>query len=116
MLGAAMESGDLGIGPSSVSLRGGRPGEWEAICLAFDIAVQGSSEREVQRSLREAIALFVPSARDERDPKLRYRLLHRCAPLRVWLRYVSSFFLHVVFSHRRFDGYSEAGFVMPCPA
>jgi hypothetical protein len=94
----------------------GRPGEWEAICLTFDIAVQGSSEREVQRSLREAIALFVPSARDERDPKLRYRLLHRCAPLRVWLRYVSSFFLHVVFSHRRFDGYSEAGFVMPCPA
>jgi hypothetical protein len=56
------------------------------------------------------------SARDERDPKLRYELLHRRAPLRVWLRYVSSFFLHVVFSQRRSDGYSEAGFVMPCPA
>jgi hypothetical protein len=115
MLGAAMESGDLGIGPL-VCFAKGRPGEWEAICLTFDIAVQGSSEEEVQRSLREAIALFVQSARDERDPKLRYRLLHRCAPLRVWLRYVSSFFLHVVFSRRRSDGYSEDGFVMPCPA
>jgi predicted RNA binding protein YcfA (HicA-like mRNA interferase family) len=82
--------------------RYGRPGEWEAICLTFDIAVQGSSEEEVQRSLREAIALFAQSARDERDPKLRHKLLHRRAPLRVWLRYVSSFFLHVVFSRRLF--------------
>jgi len=71
-----MESGDLGIGPL-VCFAKGRPGEWEAICLTFDIAFQGSSEEEVQRSLREAIALFVQSARDERDPKLRHKLLHR---------------------------------------
>jgi len=95
----------------------GRPGEWEAICLTFDIAVQGASEEEVQHSLRQAIALFLQSARDERDPKVREKLLRRRAPVGVWLRYASSFFLHVVLGrHRRSDGYSEAGFVMPCPA
>jgi hypothetical protein len=100
------------VGPL-VCFAKGRPGEWEAICLTFDIAVQGSSKEEVQRSLREAIALFLQSAKDERDPKAREKLLRRRAPLSIWLRYVSSLFLHVVLGrHRR----SEAGFVMPCPA
>jgi hypothetical protein len=111
-----METRDREIGPL-VCFAKGRPGEWEAICLTFDIAVQGASEEEVRHSLRQAIALFLQSAKDERDPKVREKLLRRRAPVGVWLRYVSSFFLHVVLGrHRRSDGYSEAGFVMPCPA
>ncbi len=95
----------------------GRPGAWEAICLTFDIAVQGSSEDEVQASLREAIAAFVQAAKSERDPGVRQSLLQRRAPLGVWFRCSSSFVLHVAFSRfRRADDYSEAGFVMPCPA
>ena len=110
-----MESEDLGIGPL-VCFAKGRPGDWEAICLTFDIAVQGGSEEEVQHSLREAIALFIRSAKEERDPRAREKLLRRRAPANVWLRYVSSFFLHVVLGrHRRSNGYSEAGFIMPCP-
>ncbi len=103
-----METRDREIGPL-VCFAKGRPGEWEAICLTFDIAVQGASEEEVQHSLRQAIALFLQSARDERDPKVREKLLRRRAPVGVWLRYASSFFLHVVLGrHRRSDGYSEA--------
>ena len=37
----------------------GRDGEWEAICLDLDIAVQGSSFEEVFRSLREAVSLYL---------------------------------------------------------
>lgn len=112
----ARESEDLGVGPL-VCFAKGRAGDWEAICLTFDIAVQGSSEDEVQHSLREAIALFIRSVKEERDPKVREKLLRHRAPASVWLRYVSSFFLHVVLGrHRRSNGYSEAGFVMPCPA
>ena len=37
----------------------GRDGDWEAICLDLDIAVQGSSFEEVFRSLQEAISLYL---------------------------------------------------------
>ena len=111
-----MDKEDVSVRPL-VCFAKGRPGEWEAICLTLDIAVQGGSEEEVQRSLREAIMLFLQSVRDECGPEVRQKLLGRRAPFAVWLRYVSSFFLHVALSrHRRYDGYSEAGFVMPCPA
>jgi hypothetical protein len=110
-----METRDLGVG-TLVCFAKGRPGDWEAICLTFDIAVQGASEDEVQHSLREAVVLFLQSVREETDPQVRRKLLKRRAPIRVWLRYVSRFFFHVLDRRRRSDGYSEAGFVMPCPA
>jgi hypothetical protein len=77
-----METQDLGVG-NLVCFAKGRPGDWEAICLTFDIAVQGASEDEVQHSLREAIVLFLQSVREEADPAVRRKLLKRRAPLGV---------------------------------
>ena len=61
----------------------GKDGEWEAICLDLDIAVQGSSFEAVSTSLGEAISLYLESVsalpREEQD-----RLLNRSAP--VWVR------------------------------
>jgi predicted RNase H-like HicB family nuclease len=81
----------------------GRDGEWEAICLDLDIAVQGRSFEEVFASLQEAVALYLETVAELR-PEERRPLLHRSAPLSVRLK----FLLHAVrglFSDR--DGHSQ---------
>lgn len=65
----------------------GRDGEWEAICLDLDIAVQGHSFEEVFRSLREAIALYLESVTELPDAE-RQRLLHRPAPTTVRMKFL----------------------------
>jgi predicted RNase H-like HicB family nuclease len=62
----------------------GRDGEWEAICLDLDVAVQGHSFTEVYESLDEAITLYLASVHDLPSEE-RARLLHRPVPLRVRL-------------------------------
>ena len=42
----------------------GRDGDWEAICLDLDIAVQGRSFEEVFGSLQEAISLYFETVAD----------------------------------------------------
>jgi predicted RNase H-like HicB family nuclease len=66
----------------------GRNGEWEAICLDLDIAVQGRSFEEVFASLQEAIALYLETVADLR-PEERRGLLHRKAPLSVRLKFLT---------------------------
>lgn len=66
----------------------GRDGEWEAICLDLDIAVQGRSFEEVFASLREAIALYLETVADL-QPEERGPLLHRSAPLSVRLKFLA---------------------------
>jgi len=60
----------------------GQDGDWEAICVDLDIAVQGRSFEEVCGSLRAAIELYLDSVADlpaaERRPPL-----HRPAPTSV---------------------------------
>ena len=65
----------------------GREGDWEAICLDYDIAVQGRSFEEVARSLREAVVLYLESLKDlpQADQE---RLLQRRAPLRLRLKFL----------------------------
>lgn len=63
----------------------GRDGGWEAICLDFDIAVQGRTFEEVFASLREAVTLYLESVADLPESE-RQRLLHRSAPLTTRLR------------------------------
>jgi hypothetical protein len=92
----------------------GRPGEWQAICLDFDIAVQGKSFEEVRDSLREAIRGYIEHASTE-DEQTRHALLNRRAPFlvyaRCWLHYHLSGILHKGDSSE-----SHAGFQLPCPA
>jgi predicted RNase H-like HicB family nuclease len=66
----------------------GRDGEWEAICLDLDIAVQGRSFEEVFASLQEAVALYLETVADL-PPEERRPLLHRSAPLSVRLKFLA---------------------------
>lgn len=63
----------------------GRDGDWEAICLDLDIAVQGRSFEEVFASLQEAIALYLESVADLPEDERR-RLLRRTVPLPTRLK------------------------------
>ena len=65
----------------------GQDGDWEAICLDLDIAVQGRSFEEVSLSLREAIALYLETVEDL-PPAERGKLLHSRAPVAVRLRFL----------------------------
>ncbi len=95
----------------------GRPGEWEAICLDYDIAVQGRTFEEVEQLLGMSIDDYVESARQE-PPDVRDRLLRRAVPTRVRLSYILGFVWHNLASRRRRDDGDrlEHSFQMSCPA
>jgi predicted RNase H-like HicB family nuclease len=63
-------------------------GDWEAICLDLDIAVQGRSFEEVFGSLREAIRLYLETVSDLPFEE-RHALLHRPAPFPVRFRFLA---------------------------
>ncbi|MSO93437.1 MAG: hypothetical protein EXQ86_08575 [Rhodospirillales bacterium] len=89
----------------------GREGEWEAICLDLDIAVQGASFEDVFRSLPEAIDLYVEAAAElpEADRK---RLLGRPAPLGVRLKFLALAFKALIREPER-QGKQYHQFTMP---
>lgn len=95
----------------------GRPGEWEAICLDYDLAVQGETFQDVERLLEISIEDYVESARQE-APAIRDRLLNRTAPARVRLGYFLGFLWHGLRHRRNRDNGDrlEHSFQMPCPA
>jgi len=66
----------------------GRDGDWEAICLDLDIAVQGGSFEDVFASLRQAVSLYVETVADL-PPHERRSLLQRPAPLSVRLKFLT---------------------------
>ena len=66
----------------------GRDGDWEAICLDLDIAVQAPSFEEVFRSLQQAIALYLETVADL-PANQQSSLLHRPAPLAVRLKFLA---------------------------
>jgi predicted RNase H-like HicB family nuclease len=66
----------------------GQDGDWEAICLDLDIAVQGHSFEEVIGSLREAISLYLETVSDlpaDQQPAL----LSRPVPFAVRLKFLA---------------------------
>ena len=63
----------------------GRPGDWEAICVDFDLAAQGESREEVIRELRDAIETYLEYI-SELPEKERAGFLNRKAPLVLRLR------------------------------
>jgi predicted RNase H-like HicB family nuclease len=66
----------------------GRDGDWEAICLDLDIAVQGGSFDEVFASLREAISLYLETV-DDLPPQDQQALLHRRTPFTIRARFLA---------------------------
>lgn len=91
----------------------GVPGDWEAFCVDFDIAVQGETFEQVAALLNEAVLSYADDACHE-DQATTRRLLHRRAPLFWRLRLAGSFLLHTVLGAR--DRKYQAGFDLPCPA
>jgi hypothetical protein len=89
-------------------------GQWEAICLDLDIAVQGRSLAEVTSSLSKAIASYVEDAQREPDG-VRRALMSWAAPLSARLAWLWPFILHGVLGRNR-DGDATVGFQVACPA
>jgi predicted RNase H-like HicB family nuclease len=92
----------------------GTDGDWEAICVDLDIAVDGHSLEDVKARLYDAVKLYAESAIAEGGEAAR-DLLNRKAPIWVRLQLVASFLAHLLSGRRDDDGY-QAGFDMSCPA
>jgi predicted RNase H-like HicB family nuclease len=91
----------------------GRDGDWEAICLDLDIAVQGNAFEEVFSSLQHAISLYIESVANL-PPGERGGLLHRPASLSVRLRFLTHA-LRCLFSDSE-DGTQRHQFTMTVAA
>ena len=63
----------------------GRPGDWEAICVDFDIPAQGESFEEVRRELADAVDTYLDYVSDLPESE-RHGFLNRKAPLSLRLR------------------------------
>lgn len=84
---------------------------WEAICLDFDIAVQGESFSEVERKLREALNSYIEyvGTLSEQDQK---RFLDRHVPCHVRARFVLGVTLSMLFHGA--NGSGPQSFGLPC--
>ena len=91
----------------------GSDGQWEAICIDLDLAVQGRSFEEASRLLGEAITFHLEGVMElpERD---RTRLLSRRVPWHVRLQYAVEAFRF--FMRNRDGGRFEHQYTIPCPA
>src|SRR5215475_4149213 len=78
----------------------GHAQSWEAICLDFDLAVQGHSLAEVRDSIEQAIIDYIEAARAEAEPA-RSRLLSRRAPFWVRLGWAFRFFIRTISGKNR---------------
>ena len=94
--------------------RGSRDG-WEAICLDYDIAVQGDTFDEVYRLLKESVHSYLEYACTL--PKAEaITLLNRRAPMRIWVEYMWISFKNSFGSHTGNGTQQSANFAIPCAA
>ena len=91
----------------------GGEGGWEAICLDFDISVQGRNFEEARALLSEAIATYIQDVMQE-EPAARTRLLNRRVPFHIRLGFVVRFLISLI-SRGKSDDDLQAGFRLPCP-
>ena len=89
----------------------GHEGAWEALCVDYDIAVQGVSFDDVRRELIDAIQEYVSVARAE-DDQTRIRLLSRRAPMHVRLAWIARIAWSGIQS--RMGGETSAAFPVAC--
>ncbi|MBV8071903.1 MAG: hypothetical protein JO270_18485 [Acidobacteriaceae bacterium] len=88
-------------------------GQWEAFCVDFDIAVQGSTFEEVYRVLNIAVTDYVERA-NELPAQDRRRLLHRRAPFRSRLWFLFAFLSTLLRSTGSKDD-ERHGYTLACP-
>ena len=92
----------------------GRDGDWEALCVDLDIAVQGRSFEEVRGLLNEAVATYAEDACKER-PEVARQLLRRKSPFWVRMQFFAGVLIHRMLQSKS-DREYRAGFDLPCPA
>jgi hypothetical protein len=63
----------------------GKPGDWEALCVDFDIPAQGTSLEEVRRELADAVDTYLDYVSDLPESE-QSAFLNRKAPLSLRLR------------------------------
>lgn len=93
----------------------GRGGQWEAICLDFDIAVQGTSFDEVYHSLNKAIAEYYEYVEGLPEAE-RKRFLTRKAPLSASIKLALGTLTGILLDRRTNDRTERHGYTMLRPA
>ena len=63
----------------------GRPGDWEALCVDYDLPAQGETLEEVRRELADAVDTYLEYVADLPESERR-EFLNRKAPLGLRLR------------------------------
>ena len=91
----------------------GRDGDWEAICLDLDIAVQDNSFENAFQALNEAIALHLEAVSTLPESE-HADLLDRPAPFPLRLKFLL-YALRSLFSHDDEDGFHHQ-FTLPSAA
>lgn len=92
----------------------GREGHWEAICLDWDLAVQGDSFENVYQGLNEALSGYLEVVKSY-PASDRKRFLRRKAPFLLRLKYAAIFFLaYLVNSPTNTERHSFTA-PSPCP-
>lgn len=74
-------------------------GQWFAICLEYDLAVQGESLRDVFDKLKSQINSYVKDALVGADQDAAWWLLHRRAPLKYWVKFYYAVLTKKLFHH-----------------
>ncbi len=92
----------------------GRGGDWEAICLDLDVAVQGSSFEEVFESLNKAIGLYLKTVAELPEAE-RANLVERPAPLRLRLKFAFDV-LRTIFRDDSGNDSCSHHYTVPCAA
>jgi len=109
---------DLGLTETAMGMIGvycyasGRDGHWQAVCLDYDLMVEGRSLEDVKERLTQMVRTYREDALAEPEPA-RSQLLSRRAPWHVWLAWKLPFLKHQLFDRNR-DGDSAVGFQV-CP-
>lgn len=62
-------------------------GQYFAVCLDFNLAVEADSIKEVKRKMVDAIESYVETVIDTKDKESIPALLKRPAPLQYWLKF-----------------------------
>ena len=88
-------------------------GRWEAFCVDFDIAVQGSTFEEVYRMLNVSVTDYIERV-NELPPRDRQRLLRRRAPFWSRLRFLFAFLVTLLRSTGGDDD-ERHGYTLACP-
>lgn len=75
-------------------------GQWQAICVTFNLAVQADTLPEARRKLDAMVSDYLYEATEGEDSEHCEMLLNRRAPLYFWLKYLRALLLSRMYKRR----------------